>query len=129
MSEANAMLDEITRQINSVDAKDLYAINSVMKPTETMITMIEVCCHMFNLKPKKANQGKVQGDTKGYFDLAKKSFLNNPHQFMQMMVEYSKDNQKDSTVNKVNAILNTPGFTAEKVKRSSAALEGIYKWA
>ena len=39
---------------------------------------MEISCHMMGLKPKKTNLGKVDGDTNGYFDMARLNLLNNP---------------------------------------------------
>jgi dynein heavy chain len=100
-----------------------------MRPTDDPVKMMELCCHMFGFKVTKANIGKVQNDPKGYFDLAKRSFLNNPNKFLEMMTDFDKEHQSEGAVKKVNAILNTPGFTAEKVKGSSSALSGVYRWA
>ena len=50
-----------------------------MRPSEIIIKMSELCCHMFGLKVTKANVGKIQNDTKGYADLFKRSLLKNPN--------------------------------------------------
>lgn len=84
---------------------------------------------MFGLKAKKANIGKVPNDTHGYFDLARRNFLTNPNKFMSDMENYDKENIPESTVKKVNAILNAPGFTYDSVKSASGALSGVYKWS
>ena len=45
------------------------------------------------------------------------------------MIEFDKEHQSESAVKKINAILNTPGFTYDKVKNSSSALAGVYRWS
>ncbi len=80
------------------------------------------------LKPKKTNLGKVEGDTNGFFDLARLNLLNNPTLFMQKMIDYDKENISEYTVKKVNAILTSDDFTLEKVKSASQALVAIHKW-
>ena len=45
------------------------------------------------------------------------------------MIEYKKDQIPETTVKRVNAILQSEDFTLEKVKSASQALVAIYKWA
>ena len=129
LDEAAPMLDEAARVIKSLDKGELYTLASIMRPTEIVVKMMELSCHMFGLKAKKQNIGKVQNDTHGYFDLARKNFLTNPNKFMADMAEYDKENITDGCVKKVNAILNAQGFTYEAVKAASGALSGVYKWS
>jgi len=93
------------------------------------VKMMELSCHMFGYKPKKANIGKVQNDPQGYFNLAKLSFLGAPQKFMDAMADYDKENIPESTVKKVNVILNMPEMNIDAVKAASGALSGVYKWS
>jgi hypothetical protein len=54
-----------------LDKGELYTLASIQRPTETVVRMMELSCHMFGYKPKPANKGKVIGDDNGYFHLAK----------------------------------------------------------
>jgi len=45
------------------------------------------------------------------------------------MVDYDKENIPESTVKKVNAILNLPEMNLDAVKSASRALAGIYTWS
>jgi hypothetical protein len=71
---------------------DLVFISTIKKPTPVIVLGMELSCHMMDLKVKKTNVGKVDGDTNGYFDLARTNLLNNPTNFMKMMLEYDKEN-------------------------------------
>ena len=55
--------------------------------------------------------------------------MNAPAKFMEAMADYDKENIPESTVKKVNVILNNPEITVDKVKGASGALSGVYKWA
>lgn len=103
-------------------------MSSIKKPTPAVVLGMEISCYMMGLKAKKTNVGKVDGDTNGYFDLARSNLLNNPGAFMQKMVDFDKENIPESTVKRVNAILNSEEFTLEKVKTASQALVAIHKW-
>jgi len=48
---------------------------------------------------------------------------------MQQMIDFDKENMKESTVKKVNHILDHEDFTLEKVKGASGALVAVQKWA
>lgn len=48
---------------------------------------------------------------------------------MQDMKDYDKENIKEGTVKKVNAIITSEDFTMEKVKSASNALVAILKWS
>lgn len=103
-------------------------MSSIKKPTPAVVLGMEISCYMMGLKAKKTNLGKVDGDTNGYFDLARSNLLNNPGQFMQKMIDFDKENIPEATVKRVNAILNSEDFTLDKVKAASQALVAIHKW-
>jgi len=55
---------------------------------------------MMDLKPKKTNLGKYEGDNGGFFDLAKLNLLNNPTAFLQKLIDYDRENIQESTIKK-----------------------------
>jgi hypothetical protein len=77
------MLDEAAKVIKNLDKGELYTLASINRPTDIVVTMMELSCHMLGHKAKKTNIGKVQNDPQGYFDLAKRNFLNAPAKFME----------------------------------------------
>ena len=89
-----------------MDRGDLYCLASMRRPTDVVVDMMELCCHMFGYKARRSAIGKVQNDTRGYFDLARRNFLNAPAKFLKDMLEYDKENIPEATVKKSNAILN-----------------------
>jgi hypothetical protein len=91
--------------------------------------MMELCCHLFGFKVTKANIGRVQNDPKGYFDLARNSFLNDHSKFLRLLLALDIDKLSRVAVKKVNFILITPGFTMERVRNTSEALEIVYGYA
>jgi hypothetical protein len=84
---------------------DFYIISAIKKPTPAVVLGMEISCHMMGLKATKQNIGKVDGDTNGYFDLARGNLLNNPGAFMQKMVDFKKDAIPESTVKRVNLVM------------------------
>jgi hypothetical protein len=84
---------------------------------------------MFGYKASKENVGKVQNDPQGFFNLAKRSFLNAPAKFLEAMLKYDKDHIPDATARKMKVMLSQPDLAIEKVKNASGALAAIHMWA
>eukprot|EP00352_Strombidinopsis_acuminata_P004024 CAMPEP_0176401932 /NCGR_PEP_ID=MMETSP0126-20121128/48836_1 /TAXON_ID=141414 ORGANISM="Strombidinopsis acuminatum, Strain SPMC142" /NCGR_SAMPLE_ID=MMETSP0126 /ASSEMBLY_ACC=CAM_ASM_000229 /LENGTH=297 /DNA_ID=CAMNT_0017779171 /DNA_START=1201 /DNA_END=2094 /DNA_ORIENTATION=+ len=102
LSKAAPMLDDATRVLKELKKDDFYVIQSIKQPTPAIVLGMELACHMFSHKPSKKNLNRVQNDTHGYFDLSKATLLQNPGKFMQQMMDFDKENIKESTVKKVN---------------------------
>ena len=71
LSKAAPMLEEATRILSQLKPDDFVFIAKIQVPTPTFVLGMEVCCIMLGHKVKKENQGKIQGDTTGYFDCAR----------------------------------------------------------
>jgi hypothetical protein len=84
---------------------------------------------MMGHKPKPEYKDKVEGDTAGYFETARKHLLSNPAAFLKGMQDYDKENIEAKVVKKVGVILASPDFTLEKVTKASSALVAILKWS
>lgn len=115
--------------MNELKKDDFYVLQGIKKPTPAVVLGMEVSCHMMELKPKKKDANQIEGDTGGYFLTGKQNLLNNPGKFMADMKEFDKENIKEGTVKKVNAIITSEDFTMEKVKSASNALVAILKWS
>lgn len=76
------MLEEATKVLKELKKEDIVFLGTIKAPTPVIILGMELSCHMFELKPKKTNLGKINGDTGGYFDLARSNLLSNPTGFM-----------------------------------------------
>lgn len=55
LAKATPLLAEADRVIKELNKNDLYSLATMRIPTQTVIVVMEVCCHMFQLKPAKAN--------------------------------------------------------------------------
>ena len=70
LAEEMPALNESMKAYYSMDKGDIYELKVIKKPTVFMCMVMEVACHMFELKPSKNNLKKYQNDTGGYFDMA-----------------------------------------------------------
>jgi dynein heavy chain len=128
LSKATPLLEEALRVLRELQKSDLYSLATMRIPTPTVVVVMEIACHMFALKPGKANLGGT-GDPQGYFDLAKRSLLKDPTKFLDMMMKYDKENITDKCVKNVRNIVDKPEFSLEDVRKANQAMEGICKWA
>ena len=78
LAKAAPLLDDAARVLKELKKDDFYVISSIKKPTPAVVLGMEISCHMMGFKPKKTNIGKVEGDTNGYFDMARINLLSNP---------------------------------------------------
>jgi dynein heavy chain len=129
LAKATPLLEEATRVLKELNKGDLYSLGTMKVPTANVIVVMELACHMFALKPAKADLGQAQGDTYGYFTLAKKTLLKDPTSFLNNMIKYDKENITEKCVKAVNGIINKPEFSLEDVRKANQAMEGICKWA
>lgn len=128
LAKATPLLEEATKVLKEIKKDDLYFIASLKQPSHNIVLVMEFCCHMFGLKPKKQHIGKSQNDTNGFFELSRLTLLNNPNQFLKDMLGYDKENIDEKIVRKVNTMLASPSFSMSDIAAASAALVGMMKW-
>ena len=129
LGKAVPMLAEATRVLSELKKDDLYSVAGVKVPTPNVVVCMEVACHMFQLKPEKKHLNKSPNDLNGYFECARVNLLSNPTEFLKKMMTYDKENIPDRVVKNVNAIIGSPDFKPDDIKKASEALLGICKWA
>ena len=57
LAKATPVLEEATRVLKELNKGDLYSLATMRVPTPTVIIVMELSCHMFQLKPTKQNIG------------------------------------------------------------------------
>jgi len=130
LAKAEPALEEATRQLKALDVNDFYELRSTTVPTAVMVKMFEITCLMMvKAKPRKPNDPKkAESDPDGYFDLAKKTLLNDPKGFLNSMLNYEKDNIPDQLVSKVKPLLEREEVKIENVRKASKALVAVHVW-
>ena len=128
LAKATPLLEEATRVLREIKKEDLYFIQALKVPSVNIVLVMEFCCHMFGLRPKKQHIGKSANDTNGYFELSRLTLLSNPNQFLKDMIGFDKDNIDEKIVKKVNQMLGDPKFSMNDIAQASQALMGIMKW-
>jgi len=129
LGKATPLLEEAAKVLNDLKKDDFYILAGIKKPTPAVVLGMEVSCHMMQIKPKKADHNKIEGDAGGYFVTARQQLLSNPSKFVQDMKDYDKEKIPESVVKRVNIIIASEDFTMDKVKSASSALVAILKWS
>jgi len=57
LAQSVPLLEEATRVLKELNKGDLYSLATMRVPTQTVITVMELSCHMFGHKPTKQNLG------------------------------------------------------------------------
>ena len=130
LAVAEPALIEATKQLKALDVNDFYELKAMGVPTPTVVKMFEITCQMMRKpKPKKPNDPKkAESDPDGYFDLAKKTLLNNPKEFLNQMLIYDKDNIPDALISKVKPLMEKDEVKIDKVRGASKALAPVHIW-
>ena len=53
LAKATPLLEEAVKVLKEIKKDDLYFIQSLKQPSGNIVLVMEFCCHMFGLKPKK----------------------------------------------------------------------------
>lgn len=57
LAKATPLLEEATRVLKELNKGDLYSLATMRVPSPMAITVMELSCHMFAIKPTKQNLG------------------------------------------------------------------------
>lgn len=130
LAKAEPALAEATKQLNALDVNDFYELKAMTVPTKTVVMMFEITCLMMKKpKPRKPNDPKkAEHDPDGYFELSKKTLLNEPKGFLQSMKDYDKDNIPDALIQKVTPMMERDEVKIEQVRKASKALVAVHTW-
>lgn len=130
LAKAEPALDEATKQLKALDVNDFYELKAMTVPTVTVVKMFEITCLMMKKpKPRKPQDPKkAEHDPDGYFELAKKTLLNDPKGFLKDMLGYDKDNIPDALVVKVKPLTEKDEVKIDKVRNASKALVAVHTW-
>ena len=130
LTKAEPDLEEATRQLKALDVNDFYELRSTTVPTAVIVKIFEITCLMMvKAKPRKSNDPKkAESDPYGYFDLAKKTLLNDPKDFFNSMLNYKKDNIPDQLMSKVKPLLEREEVKIENIRKASKALVAVHVW-
>lgn len=118
-SEAQAELDVALPALQSavdaldkLDKKDITEVKSFSKPPPGVRVVMEAVCILLGEKPDWETSKKVLGNVN----------------FMQMLVEYKKDQIPQPILNKLVQYIDNPDMAIEKIQKVSKAATSIAMW-
>eukprot|EP01012_Entosiphon_sulcatum_P032727 TRINITY_DN4157_c0_g1_i1.p1 TRINITY_DN4157_c0_g1~~TRINITY_DN4157_c0_g1_i1.p1 ORF type:complete len:4195 (-),score=848.52 TRINITY_DN4157_c0_g1_i1:38-11479(-) len=127
LSEAMPALEAATRAVMEISKKELSEIRSMQQPSDKIKRVIEACCICLEEPPKRIVDptGKVTFD---YWEIAKKRVMADTEQFRDRLINYDKENIKESVIDKIQVYIKDRTFRPEQVKALSQALVGLCQW-
>ena len=97
LDEALPALEEAVECLSALKKDDIDEVRSMKTPPGGVKLTMEVSCLMFGIKPNLENDPDNLGKKiKNYWTAAKSKLLNNPKQFVKMLIEYDKDTMWNS---------------------------------
>ena len=130
LDEALPALDEAVKCLNALKKADIDEVKSLGKPPHGVILTSEACCIMFEIKPDKIKD--PEGGTKkvnDYWTPAKTKLFKDPKKFIEMLINFDKDNIPEHVIAKMDPYIINPSFTPAEVKKASKACTAICMWA
>lgn len=84
LKEAEPALDKAVKALKNIKVGDFYEMKGVNTPGPSIVNCFKICCFFLTeitqgQKPKKPiDEKKLQYDPEGYWDLTRKTLLQNP---------------------------------------------------
>ncbi|KAM3134143.1 Dynein heavy chain 3 [Paramecium bursaria] len=134
VEEVNSQLELTLQEVQKLKKEHLVEIKSLGKPPKPVIVILSgvVILNLDNLKQKggeiaiKQVEGKKEED---YFETAKRYFLNDPKELLEILRVYDKNNINPIHIQRLEKqVLFDPEFSMERAKQCSAAVKHLYSW-
>lgn len=129
LDKALPALAKALKSLDSLKKSDIDEVKALKTPPGGVKLTMEVCMHIFEVKAdvvKDPESGKKVPD---YFGTSKKTILSDAKKFMENMVNFDKDNIKESVIEKIQPYIENPDFEPEAIKKASVACTAICMWA
>jgi dynein heavy chain, axonemal len=130
LDEALPALEEAVQCLSSLKKDDIDEVRSMKTPPSGVKLTMEVSCLMFGVKPvMEKDPDNLGKKIKNYWTASKTKLLNNPKAFLNMLIDYDKDNIDPKVVKKLAHYVDMEEFTPKSVKKASEACTAICMWA
>ena len=129
LDKALPALDAALESLKKLSRNDVVEVKSLKNPPDGVRLVMEACCIMFDEKPKMvADPNKIGKKIADYWEPAKK-LLVDPTKFLNNLMEYDKDNIKDTVITKISPYIDMETFTPEAIFKVLKACTSICMWA
>ena len=129
LDKALPALDAAVESLKKLSKNDIVEVKSLSNPPGGVRLVMEAVCIMFGEKPKMvADPNKLGKKIADYWDPGTK-LMKEPPKFLKSLMEYDKDNIKDSVINKIAPYIEMEEFTPEAISKVSKACTSMCMWA
>ena len=94
LDKALPALAAAVKSLESLKKSDIDEVKSLGKPPNGVKLTMEVCCYMFEVKPEMIKDPESGKKVPDFFGTSKKTLLSDAKAFMDMMINFDKDNIK-----------------------------------
>uniref|UniRef100_A0A7S4DG85 AAA+ ATPase domain-containing protein n=1 Tax=Lotharella globosa TaxID=91324 RepID=A0A7S4DG85_9EUKA len=126
LDKAMPALNKAMAALKVLKQKDLTELKSFKTVSNGVKLAMEGLCYMFEQKPDKVGEpGKPKKND--FWGPAKKHLLSDS-KLLPKILNYDKDNMKESVIKKVVALKQNPDFNPETIKKSSTPASIVCTW-
>ncbi|KAF3422790.1 hypothetical protein E2986_04661 [Frieseomelitta varia] len=126
LSEAMPILKRAQAALDTLTTADIAIVRAMKKPPQGVRLIVESVCVLKQIKPERVQQpdGTYVED---YWRAALRMLSD--VKFLDSLLNFDKDNIPDAVIEKIRKeYLTNPDFNPEKIKKVSAACEGLCRW-
>ncbi|CAE7685039.1 DNAH1, partial [Symbiodinium sp. KB8] len=129
LDRALPALAAATECVQKLKKKDIDEVRSFKNVVPAVAMTMHAACVMFQVPPVRVqdpeNPSKKKSD---YWAAARANLLADGNALLKEMLEYEKDDIKESIITQIEPFMDDPTFDPDNVKRSSTACHGICMW-
>jgi len=127
LKEALPALEAATKAVSNISKNEITEVRTMAAPSDKVKRVLEAVCICLEEKPKRVMDanGKPAWD---YWEVAKKSVMSDTNTFIDRLLNYDKENMKETVIEKMQPYIKDKNFRPEVVKSVSTALVGLCSW-
>ncbi|KAK2581766.1 hypothetical protein KPH14_002245 [Odynerus spinipes] len=127
LSEAKPMLDAAEESLRALNKSDITEVKAMKRPPVGVLLVIEAMCIVNDVKPNKL-PGKLPGEKILDYWTPGSQMLADAGHFLNMMVNFNRENITEEVINKLKPYINNPDFQPVKVIQVSKACHSLCLW-
>ena len=129
LDKAMPALAKALKSLDSLKKSDIDEVKALKTPPGGVKLTMEVCMHIFEVKPEMVKDPESGKKVPDYFGTSKKTILSDAKKFMDSMVHFDKDNIPEKVIEKIQPYIDNPDFQPDAIKKASVACTAVCMWA
>ncbi|XP_065194434.1 dynein axonemal heavy chain 1-like [Sycon ciliatum] len=127
LDEALPALDAALASLKLLNKGHVTEVRSLTRPPQGVRMVIEACCIMKEVKPKKVAGDKPGVKIDDYWEVGK-AMIQDPNKFLESLFNYDKENIPSQVIEKIQPYIDNQDFMPEAIKKVSLACTSICQW-